>query len=163
MAIIRHDPFRDLFRLQDSLFRSLDGAYGREEAAQSASPADWSPLVDVFEDQDGITLEAELPGIPAANVDIQIEGNSLHLRGERKLEKSTNAPADGYRRLERAYGSFSRAFTLPTSIDAEHVTAESKDGILRIRLPKKAETKPRQVKIQVETQRLSGQTASAKQ
>ena len=162
MAVTRHDPFRDLFQLQDQLFRTFDQSYGRraEEAQQRDLSASWSPLVDVFEDHDGITLKVELPEVDAKDVDIQIEGNSLTLRGERKLEKADQR--DGYHRIERTYGAFSRSFTLPTSVDVEHIAADSKDGVLRIVLPKKAETKPRQIKVQVEASRL-GKAPESKQ
>ena len=112
--------------------------------------ATWSPLVDVFEDNDGITLKAELPEVDAKDVDIQIEGNSLTLKGERKLENEEKR--DGYHRIERTYGAFSRTFTLPNTVDVEHITAESRDGVLRVRLPKRAETKPRQIKVSVSPQ-----------
>ena len=143
MAIVRNDPFRDLFNLQDQLFRNFRE---REEAPLSAT---WSPLVDVFEDNDGITLKVELPEVDPKDVDIQLEGNTLTLKGERKLENEEKR--DGYHRIERTYGAFSRSFTLPNTVDAEHVTAESKDGVLRVFLPKKAETKPRQIKVGVTT------------
>jgi len=149
MAIVRrNDPFRDLFALQDQLFRTFGDAYrGREEETVSAT---WSPLVDVYEDADGITLKAELPEIDAKDVDIQVEGNSLTLKGERKLENDEKR--DGYHRIERTYGAFSRTFTLPNTVDVEQITAESKDGVLRVFLPKKAETKPRQIKVAVSQQ-----------
>src|SRR5437870_316212 len=149
MAIIRRtDPFRDSVALQDQPFRTFDSAYrgsGREDAQSMV--ATWSPLVDVFEDADGITLKAELPEVDAKDVDIQVEGNTLTLRGERKLEKEDKR--DGYHRIERTFGAFSRTFTLPNTVDVEHITAESKDGVLRVFLPKKAETKPRQIKVGV--------------
>jgi HSP20 family protein len=148
MAIIRNDPFRNFFNLQDQLFRTFDATYGgRRAPEQETMSATWSPLVDVFEDQDGITLKAELPEVDAKDVDIQLEGNTLTLRGERKLEKDENR--DGYHRIERTYGAFSRSFTLPEQVDVENITAHSKDGVLRIHLPKKAETKPRQIKVAV--------------
>jgi HSP20 family protein len=106
----------------------------------------WSPLVDVFEDSEGITLKVELPEVDANDVDIQLEGNALTLRGERKLEHFDKQ--DGYHRVERSYGAFSRRFTLPTTVEGANVTAQSRDGVLRIFLPKKAETKPRQIKVQ---------------
>ena len=147
MAIVRNDPFRDLFALQDQLFRTFGSAYrGRGEEEQAVT-ATWSPLVDVFEDADGITLKAELPEVNAGEVEIQVEGNTLTLKGERKLENEEKR--EGYHRIERTYGAFSRTFTLPNTVDVEHVSAESKDGVLRIRLPKKAETKPRQIKVAV--------------
>lgn len=147
MAIIRrNDPFRDLFALQDQLFRTFDSAYrnpAREE--EQSMVATWSPAVDVFEDADGIMLKLELPEVEAKDVDIQVEGNTLTVKGERKLEREEKR--ENYHRIERTYGTFARTFTLPTTVDAEHITAESKDGVLRLVLPKKAETKPRQIKI----------------
>jgi HSP20 family protein len=157
MAIIRNDPFRNFFNLQDQLFRTFDATYGGQRSPQAANDtrqqepmtAVWSPLVDVFEDKDGITLKVEVPEVEAKDVDIQVEGNTLTLRGERKLEKNSNP--DGYHRIERTYGVFSRSFTLPEQVDSENITAQSKDGILRVHLPKKAETKPRQIKVAVGT------------
>ena len=150
MAIIRrNDPFRDLLALQDQLFRTFGSAYrgtGREDDEQSMV-ATWSPLVDIFEDSEGITLKAELPEVEAKDVEIQVEGNTLTLKGERKLEHEDKR--DAYHRVERTYGSFSRTFTMPNTVDVEHITAESKEGVLRVFLPKKAETKPRQIKVGV--------------
>lgn len=151
MAIVRSDPFRDLFNLQDQLFRTFGSAYqGRGERGEDALAATWSPLVDVFEDNDGITLKVELPEVDPKEVDIQLEGNTLTLKGERKLENEEKR--DGYHRIERTYGVFSRSFTLPNTVDSEHITAETKDGVLRVFLPKKAETKPRQIKVAVTPQ-----------
>lgn len=147
MAIIRTDPFRDLLALQDQLFRTFDSAYRGRERDEAPMTAAWSPLVDVFEDQDGISLKVELPEVDAKDVDILVEGNTLTLRGERKLENEDKR--EGYHRIERTYGAFSRTFTLPSTVDAEHIRAESKDGVLRIVLPKKAEMKPRQIKVGV--------------
>jgi HSP20 family protein len=148
MAIIRNDPFRNFFNLQDQLFRTFDATYGAPK--QEAMTATWSPLVDVFEDEDGITLKAELPEVEAKDVDIQLDGNTLTIRGERKLENEQKR--DSYHRVERTYGAFARSFTLPQQIDAGNITAQSKDGILRIHLPKKAETRPRSIKIGVGVQ-----------
>ncbi|MGZ6124796.1 MAG: Hsp20/alpha crystallin family protein [Myxococcales bacterium] len=152
MAIIRrNDPVRDLLSLQDQLFRTFDAAYrGAPREEEQSMVATWSPLVDVFEDADGITLKAELPEVDAKDVEIQVEGNTLTLKGERKLEHEEKR--DGYHRIERTYGAFARTFTLPNTVDAEHITAESKDGVLRLFLPKKAETKPRQIKVAVSAQ-----------
>ena len=150
MAIIRNDPFRDLFSLQDQLFRTFGHAYRDPKGAEEPSlAATWQPLVDIYEDAEGITLKVELPEVKAEDVDIQLEGNTLTLKGERKLEKEDKR--DGYHRIERTYGAFSRSFTLPTMVDVEHITAESKDGVLKVFLPKKPETKPRQIKVGVGT------------
>ena len=150
MAIVRSDPFRDLFALQDQLFRTFGSAYRNRGEEEQAMTASWAPLVDVFEDADAITLKVEVPEVDAKDVDIQIEGNSLTLKGERKLENEEKR--DGYHRIERTYGAFSRTFTLPNTVDVEHITAESRDGVLRVRLPKRAETKPRQIKVSVSPQ-----------
>ena len=158
MAIVRNDPFRSLFNLQDQLFRTFDAAYG--EKGRTEMTAAWSPLVDVYEDKDGITLKAELPEVDAKDVEIQVEGNALTLKGERRLEKSDDR--DGYHRIERTYGAFSRTFTLPSSVNTEGITAESKDGVLRVYLPKRPETKPRTIKVSAES-RASQLGPSAKQ
>jgi HSP20 family protein len=147
MAITRHDPFRDMLQLQDQLFRTFEGAYGQRGGEETRELATWSPPVDVFEDNDAITLTVELPEIDPKDVDIRVEGNTLTLRGERKLERADQR--DGYSRIERTYGAFSRTFTLPSSVDVDHIQAESKDGVMRLVLPKKPETKPRQIKVQV--------------
>ena len=147
MAIVRNDPFRDLFALQDQLFRTFGSAYRNRGEEEQAVTATWSPLVDIYEDGDGITLKAELPEVDAREVEIQVEGNTLTLKGERKLEYEDKR--DGYHRIERTYGAFSRTFTLPSTVDVEHITAGSQDGVLRVHLPKKAETKPRQIKVAV--------------
>jgi len=148
MAIVRrNDPFRNLVALQDQLFRTFDAAYRGTGREDEQSMVAWTPLVDVFEDHEGITLKVELPEVDAKDVEIQVEGNTLTLKGERKLEREDKR--DGYHRIERTYGAFSRTFTLPNTVDVEHITAESKDGVLRVFLPKKAETKPRQIKVGV--------------
>jgi len=158
MAIVRSDPFRDLFALQDQLFRTFGSAYRNRGEEEQAMTASWAPLVDVFEDADAITLKVEVPEVDAKDVDIQIEGNSLTLKGERKLENEEKR--DGYHRIERTYGAFSRTFTLPNTVDVEHITAESRDGVLRVRLPKRAETKPRQIKVSVSPQGTQSTPAS---
>src|SRR5438552_17805092 len=108
MAIVRSDPFRDLFGLQEALFRTFDSAYrgGRQPEEQQSMTATWAPLVDIYEDADGITVKAELPEVDAKDVELLVEGNTLTLKGERKLEKSDQR--DGYHRIERTYGAFSR-------------------------------------------------------
>jgi HSP20 family protein len=147
MAIIRNDPFRDLFSLQDQLFRTFDSAYRGRDREEAPMTAAWQPLVDIFEDQDAITLKVEVPEVDAKDVEITVDGNTLSLKGERKLENVEKR--DGYHRIERTYGAFSRSFTLPTTVESEQIRAESKDGVLRIVLPKKSETRPRQIKVGV--------------
>jgi len=146
MSIIRYDPLREAMQqMRHQLFHQhLEQPF---EETQGAA-AGWSPLVDVFEDSEGITLKVELPEVDANDVDIQLEGNALTVRGERKLENVEKQ--EGYHRVERSYGAFSRRFTLPTTVETGNVMAQSRDGVLRIFLPKKAETKPRQIKVQTD-------------
>ena len=159
MAITRYDPFRNLFRLQDQLFKTFGETYGdREETGLTGA---WAPAVDIYEDNDAITLKVELPEVDSKDVDIQVEANQLTIRGERKLENSETR--DNYHRIERTYGAFTRSFTLPSTVDTEHISAESRDGVLRVVLPKRAETKPRQIKVQVDSSRPSQVGSQAKQ
>ena len=155
MNMIRYDPFRELTQMQRHwLFhhnQSLDQLYGRgvqgEETQTVAST--WTPLVDIFEDSETITLKVELPEVDANDVDIQLEGNALTLRGERKFERAEKQ--EGFQRIERNYGSFGRTFTLPSTVEVGDITAESRAGVLRISLPKKAETKSRQIKVRTDS------------
>ena len=152
MTIVRYDPLREAMQqMRHQLFHQHFEQPFEETQAAAGS---WSPLVDVFEDNEGITLKVELPEVDAKDVDIQLEGNALTLRGERKLEHVDKQ--EGYHRVERSYGAFSRRFTLPSTVETGNVTAQSRDGVLRIFLPKKAETKPRQIKVQADSS-LSGQ------
>jgi HSP20 family protein len=149
---MRYEPVREAMQqMRQQLFHQhFEHPYEETQGTGAA----WSPLVDIFESNDGITLKVELPEVDANDVDIQLEGNALTLRGERKLENVDKQ--EGYHRVERSYGAFSRRFTLPSTVETGNVTAQSRDGVLRIFLPKKAETKPRQIKVQTDST-LSGQ------
>jgi HSP20 family protein len=147
MALTRHDPLRSLLAFDGPFFRAFDRDLGEARTFEAQAQV-FTPPVDIHEDDAGITLKVELPEVAAKDVDIRLEGNTLTLKGERKLEKDVKPEAGrGYTRIERWYGSFLRSFTLPSTVDAEHVSAESKDGILRIYLPKKAETRSRQIRV----------------
>jgi HSP20 family protein len=146
MAILtRYEPFRELARLQNEMSRMFDdnGSYRPGESMG------WTPACDIYEDEEGVTLRFELAGLEPKDVDVRFENGVLTLRGERKLEKEEKR--ENYHRIERTYGTFSRTFTLPATVESENISAESKDGVLRIMLPKKAETKPRQIKVGVST------------
>jgi HSP20 family protein len=152
MNLIRYDPLREaLQQMRHQLFHQQ---FEQPFEESQVTGGGWLPLVDVFEDSEGITLKVELPEVDANDVDIQLEGNALTLRGERKLEHVDKQ--EGYHRVERSYGAFARRFTLPSTVEMGNVTAQSRDGVLRIFLPKKAETKPRQVKVQIDSS-LGGQ------
>jgi HSP20 family protein len=107
----------------------------------------WAPAVDICENENNIVLKAELPGVDPKDVEVRVEDNTLYLKGERKFEKDTKE--ENYHRIERSYGSFARSFALPNSIDAEKVAAEYQDGLLTLTLPKREETKPKTIKINI--------------
>ncbi len=156
-VLTRWDPFREFTTAQDRLNRLFRESYGegREEALTTST---FAPLVDVYEDEHHITLKIEVPGIDEKDVDVQIENNTLTVHGERKFEKEEKE--ENYRRVERQYGSFTRSFTLPRTVDAEQVQAHYDKGILKIQLAKKAEAKPKQIKVNVGSQKpLEGKEA----
>jgi HSP20 family protein len=146
-VITRWEPFREFSTLQDRmnrLFRESHGPEGREETLNNTS---FAPPVDVYEDEHSVNLKIEVPGVDEKDIDVRIENNVLTVHGERKFEKEEKQ--ENFRRVERQYGSFTRSFTLPTTVDAEKVLANYDKGILKIALPKKAEAKPKQIKVSV--------------
>jgi HSP20 family protein len=150
MPIVRWEPFRDLVSLQGRMNRLFDESFrgaSRGGAEEDWAQGAWSPAVDIYEKDGTIVLKAELPGIEPKDVDVRVENNILTLKGERRFEAEVQQ--DSYQRVERAYGSFSRSFTLPTVVDTDNIKAEFKDGVLRMSLPKKEEAKPKQISINV--------------
>jgi len=139
MTIVRYDPFRDLRTLQEEVNRlfstNLTRGFGEEGIGRGA----WNPSVDIYENKDQIVLEAELPGMKRDDFELSVENNVITLRGERQFEKKEES--DNYHRVERSYGSFTRSFTLPQSVSADGATAEYRNGVLRVTLPKREETK----------------------
>jgi len=113
--------------------------------------ANFAPPVDVYEDEQGVTLKIEVPGIDEKDIDVSIASNTLTVRGERTLEKEEKE--ENFQRVERQYGSFTRSFTLPNSVDLEQVSAHYNKGVLKIRVAKKAESKPKQIKLNVDGER----------
>ena len=149
MAIVRWEPFRDLVSIQDRMNRIFDEAFrvrtgGEEDWALGGN---WAPAVDIYEHEGNIVLKAELPGIDPKDVDVRVENNVLTLRGERKVDSEVKR--EQYHRVERAYGSFTRSFTLPNAVDTEKIKAEYSDGVLRVTLPQREEVKPKQISISV--------------
>lgn len=142
MNMLKYDPFRELRGLHDEMNRLFSGALPeRGEFARGA----WSPSVDIFEDENRLIVEAELPGMNRDDFEVSIENNVLTLKGERKFEKKTEG--DNYHRVERSYGAFTRQFTLPQTVTAEGATADFDNGVLRVGLPKREETKARKIEI----------------
>jgi HSP20 family protein len=158
-VLTRWDPFREFNTLQDRMNRLFHDSYGegREEAL---STGNFAPPVDVYEDEHNVTLKIEVPGIDEKDIDVRIENSTLTVHGERKFEKEEKE--ENYRRVERQYGSFTRTFTLPNTVDTENVSANYEKGVLKIKLAKKAEAKPKQIKVNVGTERtLEGKGAKS--
>jgi HSP20 family protein len=144
-AITRWDPFHNLSTLQGQVNRLFEGSLP-SRSDQSALTT-WAPAVDIYETENELVLKADLPDVNEKDLDIRIESNILTIKGERKFEQKVKE--DNYLRVERTYGSFSRSFSLPSTVDNGSIKAEYKNGVLTVELPKRAESKPRQVKINV--------------
>jgi HSP20 family protein len=144
MAMLtRWDPFRDLSRLQDELART----FGEDRLFRPSESVGWTPACDIYEDDESLALRFELAGVEPKDVDIRFENGVLTVRGERKLEREDRR--DNYHRIERQYGTFTRSFTLPASVDGEKIRAEAKNGVLEVMLPKRAEAKPRSIQVKI--------------
>jgi len=147
MAIVRWEPLRDLVAAQRDFGRLFREAFGSQLGETELSTRSWAPPVDIYETPDAIVLKADLPGVDPKDVEVRVEDNTLYLKGERKFAKEVNE--QNYHRVERSYGSFARSFALPNSISADKVTAEFKDGLLIVTMPKREEAKPKTIKIDV--------------
>ena len=148
--IVRFDPFEDMARLQREVNRLFDdGARSQSRGgAELASARTWAPAVDIFEDRQEIVVSAELPGMRQEDIDIELTGDTLTLRGERKFDETHRK--DSYVRVERAYGHFQRSFTIGVPVQPEAVKATYRDGLLEIHLPKSEETRPKKVQVTAE-------------
>jgi HSP20 family protein len=145
MAITYWDPFKNVIALQsrvNSLFRDFN-----EGGETPSTTASFVPAVDIYEDAEKVTLKLEVPGIEEKDLDVRVEDNTLTVKGERKFEKEEKE--ENFHRIERRYGSFRRAFTLPTTVDTENVQANYNAGVLKVELKKKAEAQPKQIKVNV--------------
>ncbi|MCR4409391.1 MAG: Hsp20/alpha crystallin family protein [Candidatus Saccharicenans sp.] len=160
MAITKWDPFRDIMVLRDRMNRLFEDLVSSPKFEESdIIQSTWSPAVDIYETENELVLTAELPGVEEKDVEIKVEDNTLSLRGERKFEKETRE--ENYHRIERAYGSFYRSFSLPNYVDQEKISAEYENGLLKVHMPKKPEVKPRKVKIvKPQTAEKSGEKAT---
>ncbi len=144
--ITRWDPFREMATLQDRMSRLFNDQFGAMTHDEALTGA-FVPPVDVYEDENSIEVRLEVPGIDEKDIDVRLENNLLTVRGERKFEKEEKE--ENFHRIERRYGSFTRSFTLPASVNSENVQADYDKGVLKIRLAKRAEAKPKQIKLNV--------------
>jgi len=149
MNLTRWDPYRELNTLSDRFTRAFGLTTPERNRDEELSLGSWLPPVDIAEDKDKITLTAELPGFKEDQIEIQMEGGVLTLRGERKFEEEKDGR--NFHRVERSYGQFVRSFTLPNNVNRDAIKANFADGLLKIELPKHEEAKPRQIKISADS------------
>jgi HSP20 family protein len=147
MAIVRWEPFRDLLTTQDRFNRLFNETFSNVFGEEGLSTRGWNPAVDVYETDHDLVLKAELPGIDPKDVDIRVEDGTLYLKGERKQESEVKEGS--YHRVERSYGSFTRSFALPGSVNLDNIKADYKDGVLTLTMAKREEAKPKTIKINV--------------
>ncbi len=144
MTLMRFSPMRELMTMHDQLNRLFD-----ESSARTGTEVDygtWSPAVDLREEEDRFILQADMPGMKKDDIEINVENSVLTIRGERRFEQEVKK--ETYHRIERAYGKFTRSFTLPSRVKADAISASYKDGTLEVIIPKAEESQPKRVAIQ---------------
>jgi HSP20 family protein len=147
MAITRFDPFRDLAVLQDRMNRLFNDSWNSRQEDHMMNRGTWVPPVDIYEANGELVLKAELPDMPREDIDVTVENNTLTIRGERKLDHEIKQ--ESFHRVERAYGSFVRTFSLPSTVEPGKIAAEYKNGVLTVKLPFREEAKPRTIDVRV--------------
>ena len=145
MSMVRFDPFRDLAVLQDRMNRLFNETYTPRHSDDLMNRGTWTPAVDIYEGEGALVLKAELPDMRREDIDVSVENNTLTISGERKLDHEIKQ--ENFHRIERAYGSFVRSFSLPNTVDAGKIAAEYKNGVLTVKLPVRDEAKARQIQI----------------
>jgi len=145
-SISRWDTFRGLSSLQDQVNRLFEDTVSRGRTGDS-DLATWAPAVDIYETDHELVVKADLPEVDEKDIDIRVENNTLTIRGERKFQRETSE--DNYLRIERAYGNFTRSFSLPNTVNTEAIRAEYRNGVLTVHMAKHEESKPKQIKISI--------------
>jgi HSP20 family protein len=153
----RWEPFRGAGNLQEQVNRLFGNVL--ERTAEESNLTAWAPAVDIYETEHELVVKADLPEVDAKDLDIRVENNLLTIRGERKFEKKVNE--ENYLRVERAYGSFSRSFSLASTVNAEAIKADYQSGVLTLTIPKREEAKPKQIKVNVGTPAVAAAAAGA--
>ena len=149
MSLMRLYPTREASTLREGMNRMIDELFRTTVQGENGlTSTAWTPAVDIYETDNEVVLKADLPEVDEKKIDIHVENNVMVLSGEREISKETSE--ENYLRVERRYGSFSRSFTLPSNIDRGRITAKYSDGVLRVVLPKREESKPRQIDIEVD-------------
>ena len=135
---LQHDPFSGLRLFEDAVTRLM---------SEPRTSRPWSPAVDILETEDELVVKADVPDVKLEDIDVRVENQTLSIKGERRFEE--DSAGQGYHRIERSYGSFVRSFAVPSSVDTEKVSADYKNGVLTVKLPKKEAAKPKQVRVEV--------------
>ncbi len=148
MSIVRWEPFRDLMALQHRMNRLFEDRLGSFRGGEESLTGTMLPPVDIYETEQELVLEADLPGLDQNDLDIRVENNTLTVRGERK--QSREVKEENYHRVERSYGAFARTFSLPNTVDPEKITASYHNGTLQVKMAKREESKPKQIRVQVQ-------------
>ncbi|SRR5712692_2408182 len=151
-------PFRGVTTLQDQINRLFHDAF--ERTGEESNVTAWAPAVDILENEQELVVKADLPEIDPKDLDIRVENNILTIRGERKFEKKVNE--DNYLRVERAYGAFSRSFSLASTVNPAGIKADYQNGVLTLSIPKREEAKPKQIKVNVGQSAVAAAAAGAK-
>ena len=138
MSLSHFDPLSNLRVFEDAFTRML---------SEPRAGRPWSPAVDIYETDNELVVQADLPEVNSKDIDVRVENQTLTISGERKFEESKQQK--GYHRIERSYGQFARSFAVPATFDTEKIAAEYKNGVLTVSLPKKEAAKPRQIKVEV--------------
>jgi HSP20 family protein len=144
-SITRWDSYQGLSELQEQVTRLFQSAFPRR--SDNSALTTWAPAVDIYETENELVVKTDLPEVNQKDLDVRVESNMLTIRGERKFENKVEQEA--YLRVERTYGAFSRSFSLPNTVNSEAIKADYKNGVLTITLPKRAESKPKQVKVNI--------------
>lgn len=150
MALVRWDPGREVDTLQSEVNRIFDTFFGQNDSARTRR---WVPAMDLAETEDHLVLRADLPGLKREDVEIEVKDGVLTISGERRAQQEERS--EGFHRIERAFGTFSRSLTLPKGVDPEQVGADFEDGVLEVRIPKPEDTKP--VRVQIGGTSVNGQ------
>jgi len=154
-TLTQWEPFRGATTLQEQVNRLFNNVIERK--GEESSLTAWAPSVDIYETEHELVVKADLPEVDPKDLDIRVENNILTIRGERKFEKNVNQ--ENYLRVERAYGSFARSFTLANTVNAEAIKADYQNGVLTLTIPKKEEAKPKQIKVTVGTPAMAASAA----
>lgn len=144
-SISRLYPFRNVSSLQEQVNRLFEDTFSSQR--DNSALTSWAPAVDIYETEDHLVVKADLPDLNEKDIDVRVENNMLTIRGERKFEQKVKE--ENYLRIERTYGSFSRSFGLPNTVTTENIKAEYKNGVLTVEMAKRAESKPKQIKVNV--------------